>query len=481
MDFVYDAFISYSHRDLKWGRWLQHKLETYPLPQEIRRARGEKGKHLHVFRDQTDLAGVELQESLQRAMESARCLIVICSPDSARSKWVGAEIRYFKKLGRETEIIPFVVAGEPESDRSELECYHEKLRNLPDKHLLGANVQELGRQKAFLRLTAILLDVRFDRLVNRARQRRQRTLLTAGGLSAAVIAVVGGLLWHNWQISRQNEVLSYNLYGAAIIGTIQADQLDGEDVENLRISAEAGNTQAMIYLADCYRHGWGIEQDLTAAFEWFLRAAETGDATAMAAVGNCYAAGEGVEADEAQMAEWYLKSADAGNPEGMLDIGICYENGTGVEQNEALALEYYLKSAEQGSLLSMQKAAGCYLFGVGTEKDPSQAFAWMQKLAQTGDHDGMYNLGMMYQYGFGTQESPEDAYLWYRRAAENGDPQAMYMTGWCLEHQYGVKSAALDWYTRAAELGSEEARERLSAESDGTAEQNTVPDGQGTD
>ena len=28
-EFVYDAFISYSHRDMKWARWLQRRLETF--------------------------------------------------------------------------------------------------------------------------------------------------------------------------------------------------------------------------------------------------------------------------------------------------------------------------------------------------------------------------------------------------------------------------------------------------------------------
>ena len=59
-EFVYDAFISYSHRDLKWARWLQRRLETYHIPKNL----CEKNVHparLKVFRDQTDLSGVELQ------------------------------------------------------------------------------------------------------------------------------------------------------------------------------------------------------------------------------------------------------------------------------------------------------------------------------------------------------------------------------------------------------------------------------------
>ena len=31
----YRAFISYSHRDSKWGKWLQSALESYKLPKDM--------------------------------------------------------------------------------------------------------------------------------------------------------------------------------------------------------------------------------------------------------------------------------------------------------------------------------------------------------------------------------------------------------------------------------------------------------------
>ena len=80
----FDAFISYSHRDMKWGRWLQRRLESYSVPRAASDARPEGGK-LRVFRDQTDLAGVELQSTLRRELDASKHLIVICSPASAAS------------------------------------------------------------------------------------------------------------------------------------------------------------------------------------------------------------------------------------------------------------------------------------------------------------------------------------------------------------------------------------------------------------
>ena len=46
-------------------------------------------------------------------MQESRSLIVICSPKSAKSKWVNEEIRYFKSLGREHRVLCLIVDGEP--------------------------------------------------------------------------------------------------------------------------------------------------------------------------------------------------------------------------------------------------------------------------------------------------------------------------------------------------------------------------------
>ena len=33
--YEYSAFISYSHKDMHWGKWLHKKLETYRLPSTL--------------------------------------------------------------------------------------------------------------------------------------------------------------------------------------------------------------------------------------------------------------------------------------------------------------------------------------------------------------------------------------------------------------------------------------------------------------
>ncbi|MBQ1407833.1 MAG: toll/interleukin-1 receptor domain-containing protein [Eubacterium sp.] len=463
-DFVYDAFISYSHRDMAEAKRLQKRLETFRIPKDML---GERpARKLKVFRDQTDLAGVELNTSLSRELEASEYLIVVCSPRSAASSWVNKEVQSFIELGRADRIIPFVVEGEPESDDHDLECYPEAMRSLDDRMLLGANIQELGRNKAILRVLAILLDVRFDRLVGREKQRRRRTALIAGSTAAVIIAIVSGLLIRNALISKRNHELAYDNYLTAMsesfrYGESLENNLQSVDIEPLTASAGEGNTDAMLLLASCYENGWGTEKDPEKALYWFLKGAEAGDTGCMTAAANCLRLGTGAEADPVQAFGWYKKAAEAGDLSGMVTLGFAYEDGIGTEPDPAAAFEWYKKAAEAGNEEAMAQLTRCYRNGIGTEVSLEDAFKWMSTLADTGNVIAIYNLGLMYQSGMGTAEDPAKAYECYRKAALLGDADGMYMTGWCTENGYGTSDAALEWYKAAQAAGSEKAAEAL--------------------
>ena len=58
----YWAFISYSSKDKRWGKWLHTKLENYPIPKEFQGIEFDDGAKLGarlrpVFRDRAELAG----------------------------------------------------------------------------------------------------------------------------------------------------------------------------------------------------------------------------------------------------------------------------------------------------------------------------------------------------------------------------------------------------------------------------------------
>jgi len=194
------AFISYKREDEKWAKWLQRKLESYKLPSVIRKESLNMPKYIRpVFRDKTDLSGGILTEQLYNELEHSKYLIVICSPNSAQSTWVSKEVRTFIEEGRIKYIIPFIVDGVPHSIDSKDECFPEALRNIPnDQELLGINVQEIGREKAFIRLTAYMIGVSFDSLWQRYRRQEKRKRLS---LAVCTLTLMGGCIFY-WDYTR---------------------------------------------------------------------------------------------------------------------------------------------------------------------------------------------------------------------------------------------------------------------------------------
>lgn len=490
-EMTYDAFLSYSHKDLVWGRWVQERMERYRLPKSLAEAEGAARRSLRVFRDQTDLAGVELQTSLQRELEASRCMIVICSPHSAVSPWVNEEIRYFKSLGRADSIIPLIVDGEPESGSPETECYPEELRNVAGQHFMGANVREIGKQKALLKVISVCLGIRFDRLADREQQRRRRTALLAGTTLFLLLAVFVGLLWRNMvtaqeneriakeneqialererialeneQMAKENERLAYDGYYSVLVSIIGDGNASPENVARVEASANAGNTNAMSLMGYIAEHGMVEgEPDPAQAFSWYMLGAEAGDSNCMAHVGLCYYEGLGVEQDYEQAFAWYLRAAEAGDMSALYYVGFFYEVGQGTEQNEAEAYTWYQRAVDQGYARAYGKLATFYLMGTGVEQDYDKAFFWVKQFAESGDPEGMAMLALCYHVGIGTEEDPRQAYLWYRRSAEAGNEDGMYWTGWCLENHFGVDSEAEEWYARAAALGQQDAIEALA-------------------
>ncbi len=94
----YRAFLSYSHRDAGWGKWLHSALEGYRVDKDLvgrETPLGPVPKTLRpIFRDREEFsAGSTLVAQTVAVLEASQCLIVICSPNAAASKYVNEEIR----------------------------------------------------------------------------------------------------------------------------------------------------------------------------------------------------------------------------------------------------------------------------------------------------------------------------------------------------------------------------------------------------
>lgn len=112
----YRAFISYSWADAKWGKWLQHAIETYRTPKALigeERAHGPVPARLNpLFKDrEEEAAGSSIGAAVEAALGSSEFLIVVCSPNSAKSQWVNREIAWFKTHRDPSKVLALIVGG----------------------------------------------------------------------------------------------------------------------------------------------------------------------------------------------------------------------------------------------------------------------------------------------------------------------------------------------------------------------------------
>lgn len=172
--YKYYAFISYKREDEEWAAWLQHEFEHYRLPSTLNGRSDLPTEFGPVFRDVDELSAGNLPAQIHEALEVSEHLIVVCSPQSAQSEWVNKEVSDFLEIGRQKGIdntdnlFPFIVEGTPHASRAEEECFPAILRDLPtSKERIGGNVNETGRDKAFIKTLAGMLRIRFDELWQR--------------------------------------------------------------------------------------------------------------------------------------------------------------------------------------------------------------------------------------------------------------------------------------------------------------------------
>src|SRR5262245_32138128 len=207
-DFKYWAFISYSHADEEWAKWLHKSIETYRVPRKIvgrETANGAVTKRLFpVFRDRDELPGAsDLGGKIQEALKTSRSLIVICSPKSAVSKWVNEEIKTYKTLGRADHVLCLMIDGEPNAapESGLLECFPRAVRFQvsPNGEITEEPAEPIaadarpgkdGKTNALFKLLSGMMGVGYDELRQREKQRQRQRRLRFAALGVAVVFLV---------------------------------------------------------------------------------------------------------------------------------------------------------------------------------------------------------------------------------------------------------------------------------------------------
>jgi hypothetical protein len=129
-EFTYRAFLSYSHKDRKSARKWRKRLESFRMdPDRVGKptALGPVPRSLApVFHDRVDFpAGAELGPATREKLAQSAALILIASPNAAKSHYVNEEVRTFRHLYPDR---PLVVILELPPGTNPTDCFPPALR-----------------------------------------------------------------------------------------------------------------------------------------------------------------------------------------------------------------------------------------------------------------------------------------------------------------------------------------------------------------
>lgn len=252
---TYAAFISYRHAplDTAVAERLHRTLEHYVIPKEQRR-NGEKHLGL-IFRDRDELPlSSDLTRDIYEALDNSEYLIVVCSPETPKSKWVAREIEYFTSLHGHQRVLTVLAAGTPEEsipeqvtrirqeDGSvrEVEPLCAFIVAQDQRHVL----RNLDKEK--LRLMAAMLQCPYDTMVQREKRYRQRRISMALGVAALVVLCFAAVMLRNYlQVQELNrrieaQLLKTQLSESKALASISGQQLAEGDRTGAIVSALAG-------------------------------------------------------------------------------------------------------------------------------------------------------------------------------------------------------------------------------------------------
>jgi tetratricopeptide (TPR) repeat protein len=252
----YRAFISYSHSDARVAARLHRSLENYRVPKRLRESAGEFGpvpeRLSPIFRDREELeSSGDLGARVRSAMADSDALIVVCSPDSARSRWVNEEVFAFKRLPQGGRVYCLIVAGEPNAG-DERECFAPALRfEIEADGTLGKRPADPvaadlrpgkdGTTRARFKLIAGLLGVGLDTLRQREAQRRHRRMLAIviASLAGMTLALVlAATAWIERNNARRQQALAESASKDAQRRQAQAEGMLGFMLDDLRPKLE---------------------------------------------------------------------------------------------------------------------------------------------------------------------------------------------------------------------------------------------------
>lgn len=191
-------------------------------------------------------------------------------------------------------------------------------------------------------------------------------------------------------------------------------------IDTIRYQAEQGNPDYQYLYGTSFEYGWGVENDMKQAYEWYKKAADQKQAAAFNALGNLYRMGNGVKQDLDKALDCYQNGANGGNAQAMLNLGNCYYFGMGIDKDLAQAVKWWQNAADNGNAYAMAQMGDCYYSGLGVAKDQTKAVEYLTQAADKNVSSAQFRLGLMYYNGEGVNQDRTYCKLLMQKARDGG-------------------------------------------------------------
>ena len=204
--------------------------------------------------------------------------------------------------------------------------------------------------------------------------------------------------------------------------------------------AESGNTAAMAHLGRWYRHGTGVDIDLSIAEKWYQKAADLNDGKGHNGLGRlCF------KSNPAQAEAHFYKAVELGELTG-------YSHLADLDRKNELA---HRQNALQTGEAFEHYSYGQYLIkNAQTDEEKDSHLHWIEKAAKKGYGFAAFQMAM-HHYKEDSEDDPnnETAKEWCRMACDTGELMAMMWFGNRFLHMPASQEEAEAYLMSACIMG----------------------------
>ncbi len=201
-------------------------------------------------------------------------------------------------------------------------------------------------------------------------------------------------------------------------------------------AAEQGYVPAMIEVAESYRDGFSVREDMEQAARYY-KMVPLGDypfieTRELMNIGDNFNYGlDQMPKDHEEAIKWYTMASVRGCAEADYELGLCHLYSWGCEENDRKALRFLKRAAKAGCKDALGAISQCYWWAWGVSQDCKVSTKWHLKASEAGYAEAMYPLVLAYLKGHGVAVNKEKAAFWlekYRKHYILNDWQKKHLT-----------------------------------------------------